>query len=150
MNIKTFLMLLVVIFLWGSSFTLLKLGLREISPINLALLRFSFVLPVFTAFAYFRDKKVFDRTILRDWKIFSILGLTGVTLYHALQNLGLQFTTASNSSLIISANPVFTALLSHFYLKKRLTSKQAFGITLAFFGVVLIIGPSRLTRARRI
>lgn len=144
MKIKSFLMLSVVIFLWGSSFTLLKLGLKEISPINLAFLRFLLVLPFFIAFAYFRDKHVFDKSIFRDWKIFSILGLTGVTLYHILQNVGLRFTTASSSSLIISANPVFIALLDHFYLKERLTLKQVFGITLAFFGIILIIGPLRL------
>jgi len=144
MNIKSFLMLSVVVFLWGSSFALLKLGLEEISPINLAFLRFLLVLPFFTAFAYFRDKHVFDKSFFRDWKILSILGLTGVTLYHVFQNLGLRFTTASNSSLIISANPVFIALLDHFYLKEEMTLKRVFGITLAFFGIILIIGPLRL------
>jgi len=144
MNIKSFLMLSVVVFLWGSSFALLKLGLEEISPINLAFLRFLLVLPFFAAFAYFRDKHVFDKSFFRDWKILSILGLTGVTLYHVFQNLGLRFTTASNSSLIISANPVFIALLDHFYLKEEMTLKRVFGITLAFFGIILIIGPLRL------
>jgi drug/metabolite transporter (DMT)-like permease len=61
------------------------------------------------------------------------------------QNLGLRFTTASNSSLIISANPVFIALLDHFYLKEKMTLKRVLGIALAFIGIILIIGPLRLT-----
>jgi drug/metabolite transporter (DMT)-like permease len=145
MNVKSFLMLSVVVFLWGSSFALLKLGLREITPINLAFLRFLLVLPFFVAFTYFQDRHAFDRSIFRDWKILLALGLTGVTFYHVFQNFGLRLTTASNSSLIISANPVFIALLDHFYLKEEMTWKRVFGITLAFLGIVLIIGPSRLT-----
>jgi len=145
MKIKSFLMLLVVVFLWGSSFTLLKLGLEEISPINLAFLRFLLVLPFFIAFTYFHDKHAFDRSIFRDWKILLTLGLTGVTLYHVFQNFGLRLTTASNSSLIISANPVFIALLDHFYLEEEMTWKRVFGMILAFLGIILIIGPSRLT-----
>jgi len=138
-------MLSVVVFLWGSSFTLLKLGLEKISPINLAFLRFLLVLPFFMAFTYFQDKHAFDKSIFRDWKILLTLGLTGVTLYHVFQNFGLRLTTASNSSLIISANPVFIALLDHFYLKEEMTWKRVFGITLAFLGIILIIGPSKLT-----
>lgn len=144
MKIKSFLMLSVVVFLWGSSFTLLKLGLEEISPINLAFLRFLLVLPFFIAFTYFQDQHAFDKSIFRDWKILLTLGLTGVTLYHVFQNFGLRLTTASNSSLIISANPVFIVLLDHFYLKEEMTWKRVFGLTLAFLGIILIIGPSRL------
>lgn len=134
-------MLSVVVFLWGSSFTLLKLGLEEIPPITLAFLRFLIVLPFLIAFTYSQDKHALGRRILKDWKIFSMMGLTGVTLYHAFQNFGLQLTTASNSSLVISANPVFIALLDHFYLKERITLKRVFGVTLAFLGVILIIRP---------
>jgi len=138
-------MLSIVVFLWGASFTLLKLGLEEISPINLAFLRFLLVLPFFIAFTYVQDKQAFDKSIFRDWKILLTLSLTGVTLYHVFQNFGLRLTTASNSSLIISANPVFIALLDHFYLKEEMTWKRVFGMTLAFLGVILIIGPSRFT-----
>lgn len=138
-------MLSVVVFLWGSSFALLKLGLEEITPINLAFLRFLVVLPFFVIFTVSKDKHAFVRSIFRDWKILLALGVTGVTLYHVFQNLGLRFTTASNSSLIISANPIFIALLDHFYLKEKMTLKRVSGIVLAFVGVILIIGPLRLT-----
>ena len=144
MKARSFLMLTVVVFLWGSSFTLLKLGLEEISPINLAFLRFLISLPFLAAFSYFQDRSILDRSILQDWQTLVILGLTGVTLYHTFQNVGLQFTTASNSSLIISANPVFIALLDHFYLKEKMTWKRVFGIALAFCGIILIVGPFRL------
>jgi len=145
MKTGSFLMLVVVVILWGSSYALLKLGMEDISPINLAFLRFLLALPPFVAFAYSQDKKTFERSIFHEWKVLMILGLTGVTLYHTFQNIGLQFTTASNSSLIISANPVFIALLSHFCLKEKMTWKRVLGIVLAFSGIIAIIGPLKLT-----
>lgn len=141
MKTRSALMLSSVVFLWGSSFTLLKLGLEEIPPVTLAFLRFLVVLPFVVAFTYSQDKKAFGGQVLKEWKIFLALGLTGVTLYHVFQNFGLQLTTASNSSLIISANPVFIALLDHYYLKGRMTLKRVSGIAFAFLGVALIIRP---------
>lgn len=144
LRIRNYLMLSIVVFLWGSSFAMVKLGLEEISPLNLAFLRFLIALPFFIAFAYLKDRGIFDRSIFRDWKLLVVLGLTGVTLYHTFQNIGLQFTTVSNSSLIISANPIFITLLDHFYLKEKMTWKRVSGILIAFLGVIVIIGPLRL------
>lgn len=137
-------MLATVVVLWGSSFTVLKLGLEEISPVTLAFLRFSLASPLFFASTCFQEKTLFVKSVFRDWKLLTALGLTGVTLYHSFQNVELRFTTASNSSLIISANPIFIALLDHFYLKTELTRKQVVGIVLAFSGSFLVIGPFRI------
>ena len=139
MKVKSFLMLSAVVFLWGSSFTLIKLGLKEIQPLTLASLRFLLALPLLVVSMRFQSKNIFKMFKFPGWKYFPILGLTGVTLYHALQNLGLNFTTASNSSVIIASNPVFIALFSHFYLKERLNVKKALGIALAFSGVLAVI-----------
>ncbi len=141
MKLTNVLMLSSVVVLWGSSFTVIKIGLGEIPPITLAFLRFLFSLPLLIAFTYLKNKRAFGRHLIKDWKIFVLLGLTGVTLTHLFQNFGLKFTTASNSSLIISANPVFIALLDRFYLKERMTLKRVLGIPLAFSGVILIIRP---------
>ena len=141
MKLVTVLTLSFVVFLWGSSFTALKLGLEEIPPITLAFLRFLIALPLLTAITYSRKRHAIGGNIVKDWKTFSVLGLTGVTLFQAFQNFGLRFTTASNSSLIISANPVFIALLDHFYLKERMTLRRIFGVAVAFFGVIIIVRP---------
>lgn len=139
MKVKSFLMLSVVVFLWSSSFTILKLGLEDMPPITLAFLRFLLVVPFFVAFTYSRDRGAFTRSIVKNWKSFSLLGLAGVTSYHVFQNVGLEFTTASNSSLIIASNPIFIALLSYLYLKEQLNLRQVLGIVLAFLGITVVI-----------
>ncbi|MFQ6075019.1 MAG: DMT family transporter [Candidatus Bathyarchaeia archaeon] len=139
MRIKTFLMLTSVVILWGSSFALIKLGLEEIPPITLAFLRFLLATPLLVAFTYIRNPKGLDTSVLRDWRRFSLLGLTGVTLYHTFQNLGLRLTTASNSSVIIAANPIFISLLSIPLLKERMNLWKILGVALGFSGTLLII-----------
>lgn len=144
MKARTFLLLITVVLLWGSSFTIVKLGLHELSPINLAFLRFFFALPFFFGYTLFHDRRVLDTAVFQDWKRLTLLGLTGVTLYHVFQNVGLQYTTVANSSLITSANPVFIALLDHFYCKNKLTVPKLVGVLLGFVGVILVIDPVKL------
>ena len=119
MKARTFLLLMTVVLLWGSSFTIIKLGLHELSPINLAFLHFLLARPFFFGYTLFRDRRVLEISLVHDWKRCILLGLTGVTRYHVFQNVGLQYTTVANSSLITSANPVFIALLDHFYCQNR-------------------------------
>ena len=131
-----------VVILWGSSFAIIKIGVQEIPPITLAFLRFLIAVPFLITFTYLRNRHAFERRILKDWKIFALLGVTGVTLQNLLQNVGLQFTTASNASLIIGANPIFIALLDTLYLKEKATLRLVSGVVLAFSGVVLVIKPT--------
>ena len=138
-------MLSSVVLLWGASFTLLKLGLRGIPPIDLAFLRFLVAMAFFVTIGYLLDRSIYSLSILRDWKVILAMGLAGVTFYNVFQNIGLEYTTASNSSLIISANPVFIALLAHFYLKEKMKLMQMAGVAVALLGIVFIVGPSRLS-----
>ncbi|WP_455367721.1 DMT family transporter [[Eubacterium] cellulosolvens] len=140
MKLSTTIILIFVVLLWGSSFTILKLGLDKIPPITLAFLRFLITLPLLIAFTYMK-KSDLGITLRRNWRTFSILGFTGITLCHILQNFGLKFATVSNASLIITSNPIYIALIGHYYLKEKFTSRRIFGIAIAFFGVILVIRP---------
>jgi drug/metabolite transporter (DMT)-like permease len=142
MKLINILSLFFVVFLWGSSFALIKIGVEMIPPITLAFLRFLIAVPFLIGFTYLRNRHIFKRSILKDWKIFAFLGVTGVTLQNLLQNVGLQFTTASNASLIIGANPIFIALLDSVYLKEKVTLKLVSGVVLAFSGIVFVIKPT--------
>jgi drug/metabolite transporter (DMT)-like permease len=69
-----------------------------------------------------------------------LLGMTGVSLPFACQNLGLQFTGAATATLIIEgATPIATALLGVWLLRERLTGPRLAGLTLAIAGVVAVV-----------
>ena len=130
--------------MWGMSFILLKLGLDTITPISLALYRFLLLFPLILVRLY-RYRYGLMRRVRGNWKQFSLLGFTGVTLYHAFQNYGLSLTTASNASLIISANPILITIFDYINNQESVNRYQVIGIVLAFFGVILVIRPLPLS-----
>lgn len=76
--------------------------------------------------------------VVEDWRLFALLGflITGST---ALVLVGLNFTSATNTSLINASQPTITALLCRLFLGERLRVVQWAGIALAAAGVTLIV-----------
>lgn len=70
---------------------------------------------------------------------FAALGGTGCSLYFLTENTALLHTTAANISIIVSAGPIFTAVLAHFTLDEKFHRNTLFGFLVAFAGVVLVI-----------
>lgn len=139
---KSTLLLLVTVFLWGSSFIFIELGLEEVAPLTLALLRFMISTPLLLLLVRFTSG---FGGLYRSWKHMLFLGLTGVTAYHAFQNIGMSMTSASESSVIIASNPIFIALCGKYFLKERLSAIGVAGIFMAFFGVLVIVIRSGLS-----
>ncbi len=139
MKIKNLLMVFLIVLLWGSSFPLIKLGLDQTPPITLAFIRFAMASPLLLTYTYFKNQSSFKRSLLQDWKMFILLGLTGVTLPQIFQNVGLQSTSASNSSVIVASNPIWMILFGKFFLSERLTHRKIVGIFFGFFGVIAVI-----------
>jgi drug/metabolite transporter (DMT)-like permease len=126
--------LLATIFIWGTTFIATKVLLRQVGPFQLTLLRFVIAFLVLVPFAVrqgFKLKDIFNPT-------FMLFGLTGTTLYYAMQNLGMSFTSVSSTSLILSVVPVLTAILAVIFLKEKLSRLQVVGILLVTAGVALI------------
>ena len=70
---------------------------------------------------------------------FAAAGLCGVTLYYLLENIALTYTLASNVGVLVSVSPVFTALFSHFLLRREKLRPAFFaGLAVALAGVVLL------------
>lgn len=69
--------------------------------------------------------------------------LTGVTLFNLFLYSALQFTTATNASVLEAVIPVATALMSAVFLKERLHAIQWLGIFLSLMGAVWVVMDGR-------
>lgn len=139
MGTKTLIYLISILLMWGSAFPLVKIALLETSSITLGFLRFLLATPILLFYSYLRDEKGFKTIFLKNSTSLALLGLTGITGYHILQNLGVELTSATSSSIIISSNPIILALLSALILKEKINLTRALGITIGFSGVLTII-----------
>lgn len=129
-----------VIAIWGSTFVVTKLLLLAgLSPAHIFTLRFIIAYVVLLGIAAFR--KPF-RWFAKDWKdelLMLGLGLTGGSLYFLTENAAMNYTTTTNTALIVCLCPLFAALLiSLFYKEERLQGIQILGSLLAAAGVAIV------------
>jgi drug/metabolite transporter (DMT)-like permease len=86
-------------------------------------------------------KKIFHKYSLGDFGKFFLLGALGVFGYGVIFLIAMQFTTASQGSVIAGINPSLLAIFAFFFFKEQLTPKwRYFGLLFSFFGAFLIIG----------
>lgn len=120
--------------LWSFAYVLSDWALDTGSPAVLSVARFALALLVLVPLALRRP--AFVRTLRRPRTI--VLGLTGVTLYYALANIGLLFTTPGTVALTASLLPVLTAVAAVSILRERISARTLVGLLLATAGVALV------------
>jgi drug/metabolite transporter (DMT)-like permease len=69
----------------------------------------------------------------------AVMGFSGVFVVYFCQNLGLQYTSASNGALIHGGIPVFTVLFAAVVLGERLGKRRLIGLGLAVVGVAVVV-----------
>jgi len=69
---------------------------------------------------------------------FSFLSGVFLALHFVFWITSLYYTTISNSVVLVTTQPIFVALLSHFLLKERVRTLGFFGIVLALIGAFII------------
>jgi len=142
---RTWLSIAGLLLLWASAFAGIRAGMRlspsgavgpdGYGPGELALLRFGTASTVLALYAFAKRMRLPERSEL---PLIGLTGFLGIRVSHVALNFGQMTVPAWAASLLISAAPVFTALLSVAVLKERLTGLGWFGILLAFAGVALI------------
>ena len=76
----------------------------------------------------------------RDELLMAALGVTGGSLYFLTENSAMNYTTTTNTSIIVSLCPLFaSAIIGLFYKAERLSRLQAFGTLMAAAGVVVVV-----------
>jgi len=132
--------LVVLSLIWGMAFVAIKATVAELSPVNLALMRwliaaipFIVLLPLIG-----RPKVRFQR---RDLPRILVVALANVAGYHVSLNYAETTLSAGLSALLIAFGPIFIVILSYVLLKEKAGRRIFLGLGLATAGtVVLSIG----------
>jgi len=141
-DIPVYASLLSVVFLWGTSFAVSKIGLQELSPLNLAGLRFSIASLIFglMLMAQKTGRLVERQDIIQ----LVIMGFMAITSYFYIQYTGLLYTTSINASLLLATSPIWTTVASVITRQEQVTAKAFGGILLAFAGISLVISRGKM------
>ncbi len=133
-----YLLLCVSALAWAGNFIVARYVHDQVTPITLSYGRWGLALVILLPFTL---KQVFrQRELVRaHLKLFALLGLTGMALFHSFVYAALESTGAINAALILSLTPVFIVLLSWILDKEPIASAQATGIGLSLLGAVVLI-----------
>ena len=137
MPLPLLLLLIGINLLWAGSSLAAKIALHSIPPMTLAFVRFSLAALLMYGIALLRSVDL--RVARRDWGRFWVMGILGLALTYLLSYAGIQRTTASESALIIAAEPVFLGILAYFFLREKLYFMKVAGITAGLVGAYLIV-----------
>lgn len=141
-NFLYHLVALVTVVIWGSTFVFTKLLLLSgLSPAQIFTFRFLIAYVLLVAFSFCQGRSF--RWLSNSWKdegLMLALGVTGGSLYFLTENEALNYTTTTNTSLIVCSCPLVAALLiSLFYKSQRLRKMQALGSLIAVVGVAVVV-----------
>jgi len=130
-------MMLIAIVVWAFAFPFIKIGLDELSFINLTILRFFIVCCVLLLILIIQSKKI-SKLQKKDIIPIFILGFFGVIMYHLGLNYGEQYVSPGAASLIIATIPIQILILASIFLKEKITFTKLAGIIFGLIGVLII------------
>ena len=135
-NLLSIISVLGALILWSSSFVAIKFAYTTYPPITLAVVRFIVATLILGALTLLPQNRV--RLQKKDIFTVAICGLTGIMLYAVLQNIAMQWTSASSATLIIASYPIITLLMESLIYKKKLSAIKIVAILIAIVGVVIL------------
>jgi drug/metabolite transporter (DMT)-like permease len=131
------LIMLIAVIVWAFAFPFIRIGLDELSFINLTIMRFFIVCCILLILLVILPKKI-SRLQKKDIIPIFILGFFGVIVYHLGLNYGELYVSPGAASLIIATIPIQILILAVIFLKEKITSIKLLGIILALLGVIII------------
>lgn len=134
--------LLLLAFIWGSSFILMKRGLEVFSSVQVAALRmfiaFLFILPFIPTY-------VKPRKEIRDWYKFLGIGMFGNFLPAFLFTEAETGISSSLTGMLNSLTPLFTLIIGILLFKTTTTANKVAGIIIGLIGAIGLLIPEKMS-----
>jgi len=135
-NASTHLKLLAVAVIWGLGWVAGRVAAKDIPPFTAGWMRY--ILAVACFLLFLKLTKQWVTPSKQQWKIITAIGFLSTFLYQAFFMYGMKWTAAGDASLMITFNPLFTAILAVPFLNEKFDIRLGTGLLLAVCGVVVI------------
>ncbi len=125
--------LLVVTFIWGVTFPVIKEVFLYLSPTVFLSFRFLITVAVMAPFIFRKLKK-----LKRSQINYGIVAGIFLFLAYYLQTVGLKYTEPALSGIITGIYVVFIPVISYFYIRRKVMKVEIFSSVFAFAGLVIM------------
>ncbi|WP_340118007.1 DMT family transporter [Pelagibius sp. 7325] len=127
---------------WGLSFFLTEICLRDLHPASVAAGRVTTAALTLLGIALLAGHRL---PALKDWAPLALMGLINNALPFSLIMWGQTRIDGGLASILNATTPLFTFVLAHFLTKdERMTRRGAAGIAIGFLGALVLVGPGAL------
>lgn len=131
---QSWILLIILSVIWGSSFILIKRGLVYFTPLQVGTLRITFAFLVMLPFALKRMKKVSGD----KWKFFAFTGLISNLVPAVLFALAQTKLESSLTGILNALSPLFTLIFAVLMFKFKPNPFQTGGFALGMAGTVVL------------
>lgn len=139
MNIRVIGAIVLLCFVWGSLWGLVKHSLQIFPPFLFISLRL-----ILAGLTLMIVQGVLRKSILPakgEWKKLIISSLMICIGFYATQTFAMQFVDSGLSAILVFTMPIFIGVLAHFILKERLNTQKTMGLVLGTLGLIAILWP---------
>lgn len=138
-DLTSAILLTLLALIWGGSFFLAAIVLKEIPPITVALFRVVGALPALALFVWFKGVSL-PRN-LKIWSAYLVMGALNNAIPFSLIFWSQTQITSGLTSILNGATGVTGVIVAGLLLHdERLTAHKLIGVVIGFFGVALTIG----------
>ena len=138
-NNFAYLILILTTIFWSGNFIVGKAASTyEIPPFSLNFYRWFFA---WLIIAPFTIPEIIEKRnyIIKNYKLFIVLGVTSITIFNSIVYYSLNFTQVISGVLMISTIPVMIMLFSSILKIEKTNIFQIIGVIFSFVGVIMII-----------
>lgn len=135
---RTDLLILLVIVLWAVNLSVIKIGLRSLSPHGFNAIRLGLAALAYAAVLIARPRAHRLAKKGDGWKAAG-LGLLGITFYQVFFIKAVSIMDASTASIVMGTSPIFIALLATAVGEERISIAGWTGIGISFAGFLLVV-----------
>ncbi|WP_245154014.1 DMT family transporter [Jeotgalibacillus proteolyticus] len=123
---------------WAGNYVLGEYVVEEMPPLAMTFIRWLIAIVLLIPLAQIIEKPDW-KSVLKAWKLLTLMALLGIIGYNFLLYEALRHTTPVNASLVNSISPILIVILSTFLLKEKLTKWNLSGLVVSLSGVLLVL-----------
>ena len=135
LSIKKWLYLIILSFIWGSSYILIKKGLIGLNPLQLGSLRIIVTTLILFIFGWSKLGKIPKDS----WKWIALTGYFGTFFPTFLFAYAETAIDSSVAAVLNGMTPLFTLLIGISFFRSELKLKKLFGILIGFGGTLVLV-----------
>ena len=130
--------LVLLTLMWGLNWPIMKLSLREISPLHFRALTMALGALALALYFGARGLRLWPQGA-REWRDIVWLGLPNILGWHALSIIGVAHLPAGRAATLGFTMPVWTVLLGVFFYGERLTARLVLAVCAVLAGITLLL-----------